>query len=72
MNITLKIVVQILIGMLGYGVWAAMAYADPTLRTDFLKFNIGMAVGTIGLVLRDMNAPAAPVVPPSTLEQVTK
>lgn len=68
----LKTVFQILIGALGYGVWAAMAYCDPTLRTDFLKFNIGMAVGTIGLVLRDMNAPAAPAVPPSTPEQVTK
>jgi hypothetical protein len=62
----LKIIFQILIGALGYCVWAAMAYFDPTLHPDFLKFNIGMAVGTIGLVLRDMNAPAAP---PTTTEK---
>lgn len=58
----MKLVIQILIGVAGYLVWAAMAYFDPTQRPDFLKFNIAMAVGTIGLVLRDMQQPAA--VPP--------
>jgi len=65
MNITLAI--KILIGITGYLVWAGMAYMDPTLRPDFLKFNIAMAVGTIGLVLRDMQnsapQPAAPTTP---------
>lgn len=53
--------VKALIGLTGYGVWAAMAYADPTLRPDFLKFNIAMAVGTIGLLVRDMQAPEKPL-----------
>lgn len=57
MNQTLKIAIQILIGVLGYGVWALMAYDDFALRPDFLKFNIAMAVGSIGLVLRDMKTP---------------
>ena len=56
----MKIFIQIAIGLAGYLVWAAMAYADPTQRADFLHFNIGMAVGTIGLVLRDMQPPPAP------------
>jgi hypothetical protein len=64
---TIKLVLQILIGGVGYCVWAAMAYYDPTLRADFLKFNIARAAGTIGLVLRDMNAPT-----PTNSDQVTK
>jgi hypothetical protein len=58
----LKTAVQITIGATGYIAWAIMAFLDPTLRPDFLRFNIGMAVGTIGLVLRDMgtSSPAAP------------
>lgn len=52
MNI--KIIFQTIVGAVGYGAWALMSYIDPTLRPDFLKFNIAMAVGTIGLVLRDM------------------
>ncbi len=67
----LKLALQILIGLTGYGVWAFMAYADPTQRPDFLKFNITMAVGTIGLVLRDMKTPAGDPAPTPT-EQVTK
>lgn len=69
----LKLIIQILIGVVGYGVWAFMAYCDPAQRPDFLKFNIAMAVGTIGLVLRDMKSPAAdPAVRPTAAEQVTK
>lgn len=53
-----KLIFQTVIGATGYIAWAVMAYLDPTLRADFLKFNIAMAVGTIGLVLRDMRASA--------------
>lgn len=42
------------IGVAGYVVWALMAYLDPTVRSGFLNFNITMAMGSIGLVLRDM------------------
>jgi hypothetical protein len=52
-----KITAQIAIGVIGYGVWAFMAYVDPAQRADFLKFNIVMATGVIGLVLRDMQSP---------------
>lgn len=59
----LKFVIQIVIGMTGYIAWAIMVFLDPTLRPDFLHFNITMALGTIGLVLRDMqsSAPKPPV-----------
>lgn len=65
----MKLAIQILIGLAGYLVWAAMAYADPTQRPDFLKFNIAMAMGTIGLVLRDMKSPPsdAPQQPAPTI-----
>ena len=43
-----------LIGITGYAVWALFAYTDPSQRPDFLRFNIAMVMGTIGLVLRDM------------------
>jgi short-subunit dehydrogenase len=66
----LKLAIQILIGAVGYSVWAAMAYFDPAQRADFLHFNVAMAVGTIGLVLRDMKTPADSS--PTTTEQVTK
>lgn len=55
-----KIIIQLLIGCTGYLVWALIAYYDPTQRPDFLKFNILMATGTIGLVLRDMASPQPP------------
>ena len=50
----LKTKLQILIGILGYCVWALMAYLDPSVRPNFLNFNIGLVVGTFGLALRDM------------------
>lgn len=61
----IKLALQIAIGLLGYGVWAFMAYCDPAQRSDFLHFNIGMAVGTIGLVLRDMQQPTVSTPIPS-------
>lgn len=51
-----KTILQALVGATGYIAWAVMAFLDPALRADFLHFNIAMAVGTIGLVLRDMKA----------------
>lgn len=62
----LQNIIKILIGVIGYLVWAFMAYVDPAQRPDFLKFNIFMAGGTIGLVLREMGAPAQPAPPPVT------
>lgn len=61
-------IVKIAIGLTGYGVWAFMAYVDPAQRADFLKFNIIMATGTIGVVLRDMH----PAVPPSQSKEESK
>jgi hypothetical protein len=55
-NLNLKMTFLIIIGVTGYGVWALMAYLDPSVRGNFLNFNISMAVGTIGLVLRDMKS----------------
>lgn len=53
---TLKLALQILVGLTGYGVWGVMAYYDPSLRADFLKLNVAMVTGTIGLLLRDMRS----------------
>ncbi|HEX7642039.1 MAG TPA: hypothetical protein VF472_07475 [Burkholderiaceae bacterium] len=52
--------IRIAVGTVGYSAWACMAFFDRSLLPDFLKFNIAMAVGTIGLALRDM-PPAVPV-----------
>jgi hypothetical protein len=49
-----KVILHVLIGFVGYTVWALMAFFDPSLRHDFLVFNVGMATGTIGLALRNM------------------
>lgn len=53
-KITIRLISLILMGVVGYGVWSFMAYQDPSLRADFLKFNIGIVVGIVGLVLRDL------------------
>nr|WP_315400074.1 hypothetical protein [uncultured Duganella sp.] len=63
-----KLILHVLIGFVGYMVWALMAFFDATLRHDFLVFNIGMATGTIGLALRDMKV-AADAQPPSVKKQ---
>lgn len=60
---TLRTGLQILIGVVGYSVWALMAYLDPSVRANFLNFNISMAVGTVGLVLRDMKPADQPQQP---------
>jgi hypothetical protein len=68
-----KLILHVLIGFVGYTVWALMAFFDPTLRHDFLVFNVGMATGTIGLALRNMkdaaDAPAVPAPSPMPAEQ---
>lgn len=53
----IKLAAIVSTGVIGYGVWALMAYYDPTLRQDFLKFNIAMASGAAALALRDMKGP---------------
>lgn len=58
-----KTIFQALVGATGYIAWAVMAFLDPAQRPDFLHFNIGMAAGTICLVLRDMRSGDQP--PPS-------
>jgi hypothetical protein len=41
--------------------WGGIAFVfDHTLIPDFLHFNIAMAMGTIGLTLRDMKASSDP------------
>ena len=66
----LKFLAMVIVGVIGYSVWAVMAYFDPTQRHDFLSFNIVMATGTIGVVVRDMKSPGesqAPVVVHTTI-----
>jgi hypothetical protein len=60
-----KLASLFLVGLAGYGVWALMAYYDPSIRGSFLTFNITMATGVIGLVLRDMPSDPPVVVPPA-------
>jgi hypothetical protein len=64
----MKTALQILIGTTGYIVWGVFAYIDPMQRVAFLNTNIAMALGTIGLVLRDMPpSQPAPAVQPVVL-----
>jgi hypothetical protein len=69
-----KLILHVLIGFVGYAVWALMAFFDPSLRHDFLVFNVGIATGTIGLALRNMKDAADTAVtnsmpPPVPVEQ---
>ena len=59
-----KLVMLTIIGATGYIAWAIMAFYDPSQRTAFLSFNMTLATGTIGLVLRDM--------PSSNQPEITK
>ncbi len=56
-------VIPIILGTVSYIVWAVMAYFDPTQRADFLKLNVVIVSGTIGLKLRDMQSPPPPPPP---------
>ena len=60
-GIKLRTVAKVITGLTGYGVWALFAWFDPAQRPDFLRFNIAMAVGTIGLAVRDMQ-PSQPTI----------
>ncbi len=57
MKLDLKTIVLILMGVTGFCIWSAMAYYDPTLRSDYLKFIILIVGGVTGLVLRDLPPP---------------
>ncbi len=63
----LRTILLIVIGVVGYSVWAVMAYLDPAVRVNFLNFNIVMTTGTIGLVLRDMPTTPTNPAPPTQL-----
>lgn len=63
----LRTAAKVVIGLTGYGVWGLFAYYDPAQRADFLRFNIAMAVGTIGLAVRDMQPPGTPAPPQTTV-----
>ncbi|MDP2026465.1 hypothetical protein [Sulfuriferula sp.] len=51
---TFKTKTLIAMGVTAFLIWSGMAYFDPTLRPDYLKFIIGIVVGIAGLVLREM------------------
>ena len=68
----LKFLSLIIIGVIGYITWAVMAYFDPTQRHDFLSFNIVMATGTIGVVVRDMQSPNSQQPPVVVHTTITK
>jgi len=42
------------IGLIGYVVWAVLAYVDPTQRTEFLHFTILAVTTSAAIVIRDM------------------
>lgn len=42
------------IGLLGYGVWAGIAFFDPAQRAEFLHFTSTAVATTAAIVLRDM------------------
>lgn len=42
------------VGLLGYGVWAGIAYFDPAQRGEFLHFTSTAVLTTAAIVLRDM------------------
>ena len=58
-----KIIAMIGMGGIAYLVWAFMAWQDPSQRPDFLKANIAIFTGIVGLALRDMQNPTDPTPP---------
>lgn len=69
---SMKFLALLIIGTIGYCTWAIMAYFDPSQRHDFLSFNIVMATGTIGVVVRDMQSPNSPQAPVVVHTTITK
>jgi hypothetical protein len=57
-----KTIALIGMGTTAFLIWSGMAYFDPALRSDYLKFVISVVVGVAGLALRDM--PSPPPKPP--------
>lgn len=49
-----KIIIQLVIGVVFFCIWSAMAYYDASLRGDYSKFIISVVVGLVALILRDM------------------
>lgn len=64
----LKTILQIVVGAVSYSAWGVFAFFDPSVRPDFLHFNVGIAMGVIGLVLRDMQPAGAAGAPPKDRE----
>jgi len=60
MNPSVRFKLFMLIGVVAYVVLAIVAILDPAQRPAFINFNWTMALGTIGLALRDMPPPPPP------------
>lgn len=58
-----KFYLLLAVGVIGFAVWAAMAFQDPALRPDLLTFVKATVIGLVGLVLRDMPPPSTPTAP---------
>jgi hypothetical protein len=63
----LKLGIQIGMGSLAFVIWSSMAYFDPSLRGDYVKFIVSVVIGISALALRDMptnsDKPAEPKEP---------
>jgi hypothetical protein len=58
MNAKLKIWTMIGLGSVGFIVWSALAWLDPSMRADYLTFVKTVVVGVVGLALREMQTSA--------------
>lgn len=67
-----KLIIHVTIGLVSYGVWAFMAWQDPSLRHDFLAFNITLATGTVGLAIRDMLPSTSLQEPPKSPPEIAQ
>jgi hypothetical protein len=54
----IKTYIQIIMGFSCFGIWSFMAYMNPELQGDYLKFVISVVLGLSALALRDMPPPA--------------
>lgn len=52
-----RLIIQLVIGVVAFCIWSAIAYFDPSARADYLKFIISVVVGLVALILRDMPVP---------------
>ena len=51
-----KTIIQISMGVVAFCIWSGMAYCDPSLRGDYVKFVVSVVIGISALALRDMPA----------------